>query len=307
MIQQFLKLFLFMSVSFAAMEGAGAEPRIGDLYTQVLKPNYEKIAPLREYAKKRQTTYIVSAILAVIVFGMFVKYFQAFGALVAIVMIAGGVWYLKMQTPAISPYKAKFSELILSPIAENCCGYRYHPGKITESDINASRLFSPRIKTFSAHEGLFVKEGVKFGYVEIEFDTKENASVERFAKNVFSGFVVILDRQNPRTGALVSEAFKARVADIDPEFGAFFADLTRAGKRGGFEIFGEVADTALDRCSGYASQEIAVSFTPHKTYLYFYQKSDPLDPSPVQDFSLQQAKSYAAVFESIDAMVNACR
>ncbi len=306
MYKIFIRLFLFTSLSFAAMEGFGGH-NIQILYEKVLKENYGKIAPLKEYAQKRQTTYIISAALALLVFVLFVKYFKATGALVALLMIAGGIYYLKTEAPVISPYKEKFSQYIIAPIAEECCGYRYKPGKITIHDIKKSRIFSPRIKTFTAKEGLYVKKGVKVGYVEIEFDTKENASVERFAKNVFNGFVIILDQPHAKEGALVSQPFLQQVADDDLDFSSFFADMPRKGKQGGFETFGNVSQEQIDKCGDLAAEEVAVSFLHDKTMLFLYQKSDPLDPGVYAHFDLQAAKGYAKIFERIDALVGKCR
>ena len=307
MFAHLTKLFLFLSLSFAAMEGFGSQQNIETLYEKVLKPNYEKIAPLKEYAQKRQTTYIISAIAALLVFALFVKYFKATGALVALLMIAGGIYYLKTQTPAISPYKEKFSELILQPISMNCCGYRYEAGKITQQEIDKSKMFSPRIKFIDSAEGVYVKDGVKFGYVDIEFDTRENESVERFAENVFSGFVIIIDRPNPKEGGVVSDLLKQKVADIDPVFSAFFTDMPRSGKKCGFEIFGDVPESMVQRCEKVQDMPMSVSFQSDKTYIFLYEKRNPLDAGLYGDFNLKSAKNYEAVFKQIDALVQLCR
>jgi hypothetical protein len=301
------KLFLFLSLSFAAMEGFGGQQNIETLYEKVLKQNYEKIAPLKAYAKKRQSAYIFSAFLALVVFALFVKYFKATGAVVALLMIAGGVYYLKTQTPAISPYKEKFSELVLQPIAMNCCGFRYEAGKISQEEIKKSKMFSPRIKFIDSSEGIYVKDGVKFGYVDIEFDTHENASVERFAENVFSGFVIILDRPNRNVGALVSDTLKQKVADIDPVFTAFFADMPRSGKKCGFELFGEVGQEIIDHCDKVQDMPISLSLQPDKTYIFLYEKSNPLDPDIYGAFTLKSAKKYEEVFKKIERIVELCR
>jgi len=307
MWKNFLKLFLFLSVSFAAAEGFGGNQSIETLYEKVLKTNYEKIAPLQEYAQKRQTAYMISAALALLVFALFVKYFKATGALVALLMIAAGIWYLKTQTPAISIYKQRFGEYILSPVGMNCCGYRYERGKISQEEIKASKIFAPKIKTLNADEGLFVKKGVRFGYVDIEFDTKENASVERFAQNVFSGVVIEIDRNNPHEGALVSAMLKQKVADVDPEFSAFFADMKRSGKSNGFELFGEISQQILDKCYPLADKEIAISFQPDKTYIFYFMKQNPFDPSVYAHFDLKSATGYEAAFKEIDKIVEQCR
>ncbi len=308
--RNFLRLILFVSLSFAAMEGFAGD-NIQSLYERVLKSNYEKIAPLKAYAKKRQTTYIFSAALGLLVFVLFVKYFKATGAIVALLMIAGGIWYLKTETPAISPYKEKFSEYIISPIAEDCCGFRYMPGKITQHEIEESKIFSPRIRHFSAKEGLYVKKGVRIGFVDIDFDTKENASVERFSENSFSGFVIVCDGSGVNgsggeAGALVTENFKKRVAHLDLDFSLFFADMPRSGTRGGFETFGKVTQEQMDRWGDIADAEIAVSFLRDKTVLFLYQKRDPLDPGVYVHFDLQAARGYAKVFERIDTLVRKC-
>ncbi len=307
MLKHLTRLLLFVSIAFATAEGFGGAQPIETLYEKVLKPNYEKIAPLKAYAKKRQTSYMLSALLAVVVFALFVKYFKATGALVALLMIAGGIYYLKTQTPVISPYKAKFSELILQPIAMNCCGFRYEPGRITQKEIEASRIFSPRIKFIDASEGLFVRDGVKFGYVDIEFDTAENASVERFAENVFHGFVIVLDRPSTKTGGVVSDLLIQKVADIDPQFSAFFADMPRSGKKCGFEIFGDLPQERIDRCERVKEKMMAVSFQQDRTYIFLYEEQNPLDPSLYGDFTLQAAKRYVALFEEVDRLVATCR
>jgi len=307
MWRHLLKLFLFLSVSFAAAEGFGGNQSIETLYDKVLKKNYAQIAPLKAYAQKRQTAYMISGALALLVFALFVKYFKATGALVALLMIAGGIYYLKNQTPAISLYKDRFAAYILSPISLNCCGYHYEKGAITQQEVEASKIFAPRIKTYKADKGIFAKEGVRFGYVDIEFDTKENASVERFAQNVFSGIVIEIDRKNPHEGALVSEMLKQRVADVDPEFSAFFADMKRSGKRDGFELYGEVGQQIVDKCYPLAEREIAISFQPDKTYLFVFMKQNPFDPSVYAQFDLKSARGYEAAFREIDKIVEQCK
>ena len=307
MLKNFFKLFLFLSVSFASIEGFGGHSDLESLYEKVLKQNYEKIAPLREYAQKRQTVYIVSAILALLVFAFFIKYFKLTGALVALVMIAGGIYYLKTQTPAISPYKEKFADFILSPIGNFCCGYRYNGGKISLKEISESKIFAQRIKDFRADDGLFMKEGVHFGYVDITFDTKENASVERFAENVFSGFVIVLDQPHSQEGGLVSDLLKQKVASMDPEFNAFFANMPRKGKSNGFELYGDISQETLDKCYPLSSEMVAVAFTRGKTYIFYYQKRNPLDPGVYQKLDLQSVRAYASVFQSIDKLVKYCK
>ena len=302
MLRNFFKLFLFASFSLASLQGFSHHQGFEELYQKQLKPSFESLKPLQEYAKKRQTTYIISAVIAVAVFVAFVKYFKLLGALVALLMIGGGIFYLKQIQPAINPYKSAYKHKILSPIASFCCGYRYKDGTISEEEISKSKLFSPKIKNYDAKD-LFVKDGVKFGYVDITFDTKENASVERFAENTFLGFVIIIEKKNSDDGIMVSEAFKQKVADIDPEFSSFFSNLPRAGKKNGFELYGKVSQKALDKFSSLASKDIAISFTKDKTYLFVAQKNNPFDENVYQDFDLQNAKSYLEEFKNIDKLV----
>ncbi len=305
MLQNFFKLFLFLSVSFASVQGFSHPDTLEGLYEKKLKPAFEKIKPLQEYAKKRQTTYIISAVLAIVVFAMFVKYFKLLGALVAIIMIAGGIFYLKKTTSAITPYKSMYNQQILSPIGKFCCGYSYKDSAIGRSEVLQSNLFSAKFKNYDA-QGLFIGKGVRFGYVDITFDTKENESVERFAENTFSGFVVMLDRKNKTEGVMVSDAFKEKVADIDPEFSAFFSKLPRSGKSNGFELFGKIAQEKLDHCHTLASKEVAISFTHDKTYLFWVQKNNPFAENVYANFDLQHAQKYVDAFKAIDVLIHTC-
>ncbi len=305
MLRNFFKLFLFASFSLASLQGFSHHQSFDDLYQKELKPSFEALKPLQEYAKKRQTTYILSAILAVVVFIGFVKYFKLLGALVAILMIGGGIFYLKQIQPAVNPYISAFNYKIVSPIASFCCGFSYKDSKITQDEIKESKLFSPRVKNYDA-KGLFVKDGVKFGYVDITFDTKENASVERFAENVFLGFVIVISKKHSDEGIILSDTFKQKVADIDPEFSSFFSNLPRGGKKNGFEIYGNISQKDIDTCSSLKSKEIAVSFTKNNTYIFIPQKSNPFDENVYKDFDLERAKGYLQIFQNIKSLIETC-
>ncbi len=302
MIKNFIKIFFTLSLMFASSQGAGSNGSFENFYENRLQTSFEKLKPLQDYAKKRQSVYIVSGIIAIIVFAVFVKYFKLFGAVVSLLMIAGGVYYLKLTKPVIDPYKKAFNEQILSQIGTFCCGYRYIDSFISQEDVINSNLFSPKIKNYSA-TSLFVKEGVRFGYVKIEFYTKEDESVEKFADNVFSGFVIIVNKKNSADGVLVSEMFKEKVADIDPEFNAFFSPLPRGDKIGGFEIYGKIDGAKMNRYHMLAYQDVALAFTKDKTYIFYALRTNPLDVSVYKDFYLKDAKAIKSVFERIDSFV----
>ena len=312
MYRAFMKLILVLMIGFAAAEGAGSapEPKQPDFhhfYEKVLKPAYEKIAPLRNYAQQRQRTYIISAVLAIVVFALFVRFFQATGALVALVMIAAGIWYLKSVKPVVGPYKQVFAETILTPVAQYCCGFRYRHGGWSESEIAASGLFSPRIKSFDAADGIWEKGGIRAGYVSIVFDTKENASVERFARNLFSGYVIEIPAKNDANGTIVTDQFKHEVADDDPEFSAFFSKYSRKGHQEGLEIYGEVPERIVEKCALSSNEPIAAAFLPDKTLLFYIMKNDPLEPPVAADFTLKKALAYKEAFEKLEAITELCR
>ena len=306
MYRHLFRIFILFSLGFAALEGAGNGGDIKQLYKQVLKSNYEQIAPLKEAAKKRQNAYIFSAIFALVIFAIFVKFYKAPGALVAFLMIGAGIYYLKQSEPKIDIYKEAFGEKILTPIGKQCCGFVYKRGKITRQEVEESGLFAPRIKSFEAKEGIFEGNGVRFGYVRIIFDTHENESVERFAENEFEGYVIELNRPNTHKGVLVSERLKQSVADIDPEFSAFFSKLPRKGKSNGFEVYGDVPQQRLDQCYPLADKEVGIAFLPHKTILFLSAKQDDLDPSVYGQFDLKSAPGYRQAFQKIANIVKAC-
>ncbi len=302
MIRNFLKIFLLVTIMFASSQGAGSDGKFETFYEKTLKPSFEKLKPLQDYAKKRQTAYIVSGVIAIVVFAIFVKYFKLFGAVVSLLMIAGGVYYLKSIESVVNPYKKAFNEQIISKIGEFCCGYRYIDSSVTKKEIVDSKLFSPKIKHYNS-DGLFVKEGVKFSYVNIGFDTKEDESVERFEENVYKGFVIIINHKNSDEGVMISESFKERVADIDPEFNAFFSPLPRGEKKGGFEFYGKIDSSKVGRLHMFAYKDMAFAFTKDKTYMYYYYSVNPLAVLVYKDFSLKDAKSIKSIFEEIDSYV----
>ncbi len=312
MYRTFMKFILVLILGFTAAEGAGsapgpAKPDFEHFYAQVLKPAYDKIAPLRNYAQQRQRTYIISAILAIVVFALFVRFFQATGALIALIMIVVGIWYLKSAKPVVGPYKQVFAETILTPLSQHCCGFKYRRGGWQEEEIVKSGLFSPRIKSFEAVDGIWEKAGIKAGYVSIVFDTKENASVERFARNLFSGYVIEIPANSDANGTIITDLFKHEVADDDPEFSAFFSTYPRKGHQEGLEIYGDVPDSIVEKCVLSANEPVAAAFLPNKILIFYILKSDPLEPPVATEFTLKKALAYKAAFEKLDALTRLCR
>ncbi len=302
MIRDFFKIFILVAIMFASSYGGGSEGKFETFYEKTLKPSFERLKPLQDFAKKRQNVYIASGVVAIVVFALFVKYFKLLGAVVALLMIAGGVYYLKSIESAVNPYKKAFYEKIVSKIGDFCCGYEYINDSITQEEIIGSKLFSPKIKDYKS-DGIYLKEGVKFGYANIDFDTNEDESVERFAENVFKGFVIVINQKNDENGVIVSQSFKERVADIDPEFNAFFSPLPRGDKKAGFEIYGKIDSSKIPHLHMLSYREIALAFTKEKTYIYYYYAVNPLSASVYEDFSLKDAKSIESTFKEIDSLV----
>jgi hypothetical protein len=303
MIRGFFKTFMLFNIMFAPMEGFSESIPIDKLYKERLQPAYQTLLPLKEQAKKRQTAYIISGVLALILLFSFAYYFKLLGFIVALVMIIAGFFTLESSKKGEDGYKERFKKEILSPIAENRAGYRYRAGKITTSTIEKSNLFAPAIKEFASWD-LYEKEGVVFSYVHIVFDTKENASVERMAKNIFDGYIIMIDRASSHEGVVVSDTLRDEVSGMDLTMHSFFAKGVRSGQRGGFDIYGDVDAGIWDRVSTLHDKKVAISFKKDKRFIALYKKSNPLSVDIFQTFDLQKAKAYDSAIAEIEALVS---
>lgn len=304
MIKGFFKTFVLFGMMFASVEGFSDTMPLEKLYQEKLQPEYQALAQLKERAKQRKSAYIISAVLAVVLLFVFAYYFKLLGVIVAFIMIVAGFWTLKPTKEEAGGYERLFKSKILSAITENTAGYHYIPQKLDESTFVKSNIFAPAIKQFASWD-MYAKEGVSFSYVHVIFDTKENASVERMARNIFDGYLIIIERENEDEGVLVSEALRDEVADMDLPMSSFFAKGERAGKRNGFDIYGKVSQEEIDKLSPLAHNKIAISFTKERIYIALYKKSNPLEVDIFKPFDLQKAREYAKASQEIAHIVHA--
>lgn len=305
MFRSFLKLLLFMTM-FAATEGFGANTDISALYETKLAPAYEKLAPMQKKASEKKSLYIVLAIAAVILFVLAVKFMQLRGAIVVIIFVAAAVAYLQKSEPVISQYQKLFKERILSVIAENTGDYRYKGDALSLHDLKQSRLFGPSVELFRSGD-LYEKEGVRFGYIHVDFNTKENAAAERFDDNIFDGIMIEIDHPNAEAGVMISRKLKDAVALQNLSMQEFFADMRRSGEKGAFSPFGKVPDEAVEKAKAFSNLPIGVSFQKEKTYILLYTGDDPLSVDPARRFDLDQARRYAETFETVHRLIETFR
>jgi len=302
MIRTFLKTFILFAVMFAPQEGFSTQTNLEQLYHERLQKEYMSLQKIQAKAQKYKTAYIVSGILALLLLGVFAYFFKLMGVLVALVMIAAAYFTLKDSAPVVGAYEKAFKQNIISPIAKLSAGYSYREGSLKEEDIKASHLFAARIKRFSSWD-LYAKEGVQFSYVHLVFDTKENASVERFAENIFEGYLIMIDKKNDTHGILVSESLRNKVADMDIEMGSFFADAKRGSKQNGFDIYGEVTLEEIDKASKLRHEKIAISYQEDAIYVALFKEGNPFLVDVFKQFDLLKATQYAKSIKEIDAVV----
>ena len=301
-MRHFLKTFLLFSLMFAPHEGFSSDISVEKLYHDSLRVEYTKLSALKESASKRKTAYIVSAVLALVLLGLFAYFFKLTGVIVALIMIGAGYFMLKSSKPVVGLYKEAYKEKIISPITKLHSDFKYSKGALSQEVVESSNLFSPSIKQFGSWD-LYEKEGVRFSYIHVEFDTKENASVERMAENIFDGFLIMIETTNHQEGVLVSEGLRDKVAGMDLTMASFFAKGRRGGKRNGFDIYGEVSTEALDKASPLANRDIAISYQQDKTIIALYKKSNPFSVDVFKVFDLLQAQNYAKNIAEIDAVI----
>jgi len=305
-MRQFFKTFLFFLLMFAANEGFSSSISIEKLYQDTLSREYSKLSELKHSAEKRKTAYIVSGVLALILLGVFAYFFKLAGVLVALIMIAAGYFTLKDSEPVVGAYEEAFKQNIISSITELSGGYEYVDSKLGEEELASSQLFAPRVKLFSSWD-LYKKEDVQFSYIHVVFDTKENASVERIAENIFDGYLIMIDSKNNQEGVLVSESLRDKVAHMDMTMSSFFSQGKRAGKQNGFDIYGEVSVEDIDKVSQLKDKKIAVSFRKDKTYIAFYKQDNPFSVDVFKTFDLLKAKHYASSIEEIESLLEVIR
>ena len=302
MLKGFFKVFFFTSLMFAATEGFG-ETNINSLYQDKLLPTYEALKPQKDIAKKRKTTYIISAVLAVVLFLVFAKFFKLTGVIVALIMIASGYFVLKNSgSNVVGDYESEFKNSIITPIGKNCCGFSYAGDNIEKTLLQKSDIFAPRIKLYHSWD-LYKNDDSIFSYIKATFDTKESASVERMNENIFEGYFIIINKPNQNEGILVSDSLREKVSNMDLEMSSFFANASRGDKVGEYTIYGEVSQSDVDRLSPLSSLMVAISLKKDATYVVVYKKSNPLKVDPLKDFNLQSAKEYEEVFKEISAFV----
>jgi len=308
MIKNIFGIFFFITLSFAQSSGASTDIKtesksIENLYTHELLAIYKEISPLKELAQKEKKTYIISAIIAILVFVLFTKYFKFQGFLVSLIMIGSGAYVLYKNSKNIVDYQTHFKKEIISKISKNCCGFEFISSRgINKQMIKKSRIFAPDIKEFNSID-LYEKDGVKFGFVVATFDTKESASVERFNKNRFEGFFIVIDGKSSSDGVMVSDSLREKVANMDIAFNSFFADDKRGKKEGEWSIYGDISKEDFDRADKLSDKDIAISFYKDKIFLAIYQQGYPFSVDIMSDFTLKKAMFYEDNFKEIDRVI----
>ncbi len=286
---------------FASLEG-GNEISLERLYKEKLVSNYENLNQIKIRAKKRKSAYIISGILALFLFFGFAYFFKLTGVFVALIMIAAGYFTLHNSKPVIGAYEEEYKKTIISPITELVAGYQYNDGKISEQTVKKSHLFAPPIKQYASWD-LYTKEGISFSFVHIIFDTKENASLERMAKNIFEGYIIMIDKKHSHEGVAISHRLRDKVAGMDFRMSTFFADAKRQGKYNGFDLYGEIESADLEKLTSLQKQEIAISFLQDKTIIALYEQGNPFSVDVFENFDLKKANRYAKSIAQIEEIV----
>jgi len=297
----FLKILFGAIVIFATSEGVGSSD-LETLYQNRLKPTIDMLKPEQDIAKKRQSQIYISIALAVVVFILFAKYFKLAGVLVWLIMVVAGYFVITKSSPK-SAYERLYLEKIATPVGVHCCGYEYLGKKVDLQEIKNSKLFAPQIDN-SYLGSSFGKKGVSFGYVVLTFKTKESASVERFNKNKFKGFIIKIDHPNSKRGALISQNLIDQVADMDIAMASFFAEGKREQRVGQWQIYGEVNEDMIDKVAPLNGRGVGVSFTEDAIYIALPYKRDPFKVDSFKRFDLDSAKELDNLFRDIDRVVS---
>ncbi len=302
MIKNFIKTFLLFTVMFAPQEGFSSDISVEKLYKDRLTVEYAKLENLKQSAEKRKTAYIISGVIAFVLVLVFIYFFKLPGLFAALIMIGAGYFTLKSSQPVVGAYEKAFKQNIILPITDLNSGFKYVDSKLGEEELKASGLFEPRVKLFGSWD-LYKNKSIQFSYIHVVFDTKENASVERLAENIFDGYLIMIDSPNNQEGVLVSESLRDKVAHMDMTMSSFFSKGKRAGKQNGFDIYGEVSVEDIDKASLLKDKKIAISYRKDKTYIAFYKHDNPFSVDIFKTFDLLKAKSYGSSIEEIEAIL----
>lgn len=300
----FFKFFTIFLFSFATLNASGGSISTKELYNNSLKQEYEKIKPYKDLAKKRKSTYIMSAIVALLMFGLFAKFFGFSGVIVSLIMIGFGIYYLKsIKTSPVSEYETIYKTKLISPIGYHQSGFVYKNGNLTQDEFNATRLFEPKPKAYYSQD-LYVKEDAQFSWVDVTFDTKQNASLEKFDENRFQGFIITINKPTASDGILISDALKSKVAQSDIEMNNFFANATRNGRKENFEVYGDVSEADVQKAMELGNELLAISFEKDKINIALYMMQNPLEASTFSEFDLSTALKYEKAFHQVETIVN---
>ncbi len=287
---------------FASQEGFSDQSHLDKLYHDSLKKEFSTLSNLQKLAQKRKTAYLISGAVALLVLLVFVYYFKLLGLVVALLMIVAGYFTLRSSQCVVGEYQTRFKRDIISPIAKLAGGFVYKDGKLSQDDLENAKLFAPSIKKFASWD-LYEKEGAKFSYIHVVFDTKENASLERMAENIFEGFLIMIDKKNANEGVLVSELLRDKVADMDLRMSSFFAKGRRDGSVNGFDIYGRVDQVDIDKDAALKEKKIAISYQKDKTTIALFHQSNPLSVDIFKTFDLTEAKHYQKSIEEIARVI----
>ncbi len=291
------QIFLFVFFALSPVDGFSSSS-VEELYAQELKESYTELAPLKKEAEKRKRTYIISAILAVGTLLLFTYFYKLTGLIVSLIMIAAGIWVLKSNAPTKGSYEERFKKEIISPLI----GLSYHDSAFTQEEIEESHLFAPSFKSYEAWDR-YEDHNASLSYVRIVFDTKENASVERFAENIFEGFILKLPYHDSSNGVGVSHALRDKVAKGDIPFSSFFAKGTREVEAHGFDFYGSIKREDKERLFDLNDLPIAVSFRPNGIYIALLMRPNPLVVDSFKEFDLLAAKAYAKSMQIVHRLI----
>ena len=303
MMKTMLKTFFLFTLMFAPQEGFAEKMSVDQLYKLTLKPAYDKIEILKHQAKKENRTYIVAGVLGFLIFLLLAYAFKLAGALMALVIIIAGVVMFQSGVRSSSAYEREFQKDVLSPLVEYTSDFVHQKNLLTQEEVEQSGLFAPKIKVFHSSDVYASKEAT-FAFVHIVFDTKANASVERFNQNVFDGLLIMIDKPETSKGVLISQSLKSEVADGDMTMSSFFAQGSLREKRGAFDVYGDVAQEDLDKAAQLEDEKIAMAYHDNKIAVAVYEKQNPFGIDTFGVFDLKKAQSYAAALANVKKVID---
>jgi hypothetical protein len=300
----FIKRFLILALLFASVEGgSGGEADVERVYNS-LKPRYESFADIRERAKSIQKARIISAVLAIILLLVFIKFFKLTGLIVAAIMIVAGYFVLQKREGELRSYQTLYKNEIITPLTKSFGGFSYSGKSVTLKDIQEANLFRHEIKEYTPGDIYSSKEG-SFAFIEVVLDTKENASVERMNQNRFRGFFIKSNTTPKSSGVMVSREFIDKIASMDLEVATLFGKGKRVGTKDGFDIYGEIDERDFHKVLKFSNQPIAVSFNSSGVYIFKYSDKNPFIVDVLGDFTLKSAKDIADTAKEIQEVISA--